>query len=259
MLHLSRREMNFGRLSNAWTCRFKNLLLIVLLFYVFATSVFAQKARDNYNYMDFNQKPYYFGITLGYNQSQFKINRGATFAENDSFRIVNPQAGPGFNLGVVSNLRIGEYFDARFLPTLSFAERTIVYKKLQGKNTNIPIPSSFDAVLVELPFQLRYKSAPYKDKRAFVIAGVKYTYDVASTSKSKQAERGEIIRISPTDFSFELGAGVQMYFPYFIFSPELKFSRGMNNMLIYNGTLKKSSILEQIISRAFTLSFHFEG
>jgi hypothetical protein len=259
MLHLFRRKMTSCSPSMAWTCRLRNLILVGLLFYVFINKGFAQKAKDNYNYLDFNQKPYYFGITLGYNQSQFKINRSESFILNDSFRVVSPKTGPGFNLGVVSNLKIGEFFDIRFLPTLSFAERTISYNRVLQKGTPKPIPSSFDAVLVELPFHMRYKSAPYKDKRLFVIAGVKYTYDVASTSKTIQAQRGETLRITPTDFSVEVGAGVQMYFPYFIFSPEIKFSRGLNNMLIYNGTLKKSTVIEQIISQALTVSFHFEG
>ncbi len=260
MLHLFRREISLCCAKTPLTCVLKNTLLVLMLVFLFVNSLFAQKARGNYNYMDFNQKPYYFGITLGYNQSQFKVNRSASFILNDSFRVVSPQTGPGFNLGVVTNLKIGEYFDVRFLPTLSFAERNISYRRVLDKNASTPaIPAKFDAVLVEMPFHLRYKSAPYKDKRLFVIAGVKYTYDVATTSRSKQALRNETIRISPTDFAIEVGAGIQMYFPYFIFSPELKFSRGINNMLIYNGTLKQSTVLEQVISQAFTLSFHFEG
>ena len=259
MLHLFRRKVKFCVSNTPLIGCLKNTFSLILLVCLCINSVSAQKAKGNYNYMDFNQKPYYFGITLGYNQSQFKINRSASFVLNDSFRVVSPKTGPGFNLGVVTNLKIGEYFDIRFLPTLSFAERNISYQRVNDKITAKPAASRFDAVLVEMPFHLRYKSAPYKDKRLFVIAGVKYTYDVASTSKSKQALRGETLRISPTDFSIEAGAGIQMYFPYFIFSPEIKFSRGINNMLIYSGTLKKSTVLEQIISQAFTLSFHFEG
>jgi opacity protein-like surface antigen len=260
MLHLSWREINTSNfLSKKITRMAKNLMITLALTMLFVNVLLAQSARGNYNYMDFNQKPYYFGITLGYNQSQFKINRSPSFILNDTFRVVAPRRGPGFNLGVVSNLRIGEYFDIRFLPTLSFAERNLSYYKVVEKKQNVAIPVRFEAVLVELPFHFRYKSAPYKDKRLFVIAGVKYTYDVASTSKSSQAKRNETIKIAPTDFSYELGAGVQMYFPYFIFSPEIKFSQGLGNMLIYNGTLKQSTVLEQISSRALTLSFHFEG
>jgi hypothetical protein len=98
-----------------------------------------------------------------------------------------------------------------------------------------------------MPFQLRYKSAPYHDKRLFVVAGVKYAYDVATNSRTVQSKRGEIIRVSPTDFAFEVGAGIQIYFPFFIFSPEIKFSRGLTNQLIYNAALPKSIVTHDMI------------
>lgn len=237
-----------------------NRLFSILIFVVMLSqNAFAQLARDNYNYMDFNQKPYYFGITLSYNRSDFLIKRSKDFILNDTFRLVQSANGPGFNLGVVSNLKIGEYFDVRFLPTLSFAERNLRYKKVTDKDETPLRGEPFSSVLVEMPFHLRYKSAPYHDKRLFVIAGVKYSYDVATNSKTIQSKRGEIIRVSPTDFAFEVGAGVQIYFPYFIFSPELKFSRGLTNQLIYNGALTKSTVLDQVISQGFTISLHFEG
>lgn len=231
-----------------------------LCFIVMLTqNVFAQLARDNYNYLDFNQKPYYFGITLAYNRSDYLVKRSKDFILNDTFRMVQSRNGPGFNLGVVSNLKIGEYFDVRFLPTLSFAERNLYYRKVKDKDDAPLKRETFSSVLIEMPFHLRYKSAPYHDKRLFVIAGVKYSYDVATNSRTIQSKRGEIIRVSPTDFSFEIGAGMQMYFPYFIFSPEIKFSRGLTNQLIYNAALPKSTVLDQVISRGLTISFHFEG
>ena len=84
-------------------------------------------ARGNYNFLDFQQKPYYFGITLGYNQSNYRVFRSEAFAGNKEFNTVQSFTGPGFNIGIVSNLKIGNYFDLRFLPTLSFAERQLNY------------------------------------------------------------------------------------------------------------------------------------
>lgn len=233
-----------------------SVIIVLLLLVQHAT---AQSARENYNYMDFNQKPYYFGITLAYNQSDFLVKRSNNFILNDTFRMVQSRNGPGFNLGVVSNLKIGEYFDVRFLPTLSFAERNLYYRKVRDKDDRPLLRETFSSVLVEMPFQLRYKSAPYHDKRLFMVAGVKYAYDVATNARTVQSRRGEIIRVSPTDFSFEIGAGIQIYFPFFIFSPEIKFSRGLTNQLIYNAALPKSTVLDQVISQGLTLSFHFEG
>jgi hypothetical protein len=57
----------------------------------------------------------------------------------------------------------------------------------------------------------------------------------------------------------EYGAGIQFYLPYFIFSPEIKFSHGIGNVLLYNRSLQESTVLEKLLSRGFTLSFHFEG
>ena len=108
-----------------------------------------------------------------------------------------------------------------------------------------------------MPFHVRYKSEPYKDLRVFVVGGVKYSFDVASQSRARQDSN--LIKISPTDFAVEIGAGVQFFFPYFIFSPELKFSQGMSNGLIHNPNLEYSTVLDKVLSRTFTLSFHFEG
>ena len=52
---------------------------------------------------------------------------------------------------------------------------------------------------------------------------------------------------------------MQFYLPYFIFSPEIKFSHGLNNILIYDNKLPESTIIEKLFTKAFTLSFHFEG
>jgi len=225
-------------------------IIIALLLFV-ATFSFGQ---SNYNYLDFQQKPYYFGITLGINRSDYKVFRSNKFLNNDSIVRVESVQGPGFNLGIVTNLKIGEYFDFRLLPTLSFAERNLQYTTPKAL---VPKERKVGSVMVELPFQVRFKSAPYHDKRAFVIAGVKYSFDVANESRTRQAD--EILKISPTDFAVEMGAGVQFFFPFFIFSPEIKYSHGIGNVLLHNEALNQSTVLDKVLSRSFTLSFHFEG
>ncbi len=229
----------------------KIIFFLAVLF--IANTASAQRAKGNYNFLDFQQKPYYFGITLAYNTSDLRLFRSSEFLGSDSISTVNSVTGPGFNLGIVSNLKIGDYFDFRFLPTLSFAERNIEYANPRGGR----VPSQkLESVFVELPFQIRYKSQPYNDIRLFIIGGVKYSFDVASDSKSRQAD--QLVKISPTDFAFEYGAGIQFFFPYFIFSPELKVSHGLSNVLIFDD-LERSRVIEKILSRAFTISLHFEG
>jgi hypothetical protein len=170
LLHLHSRQINLFRTA----ALFFNMLGLIL---VLSGSLHAQiRQGSNLNYMDFQYKPYYFGITLGFNSSNYNIQHSKTFIRNDSFAQALGVRGPGFNLGIVSNLKIGEYFDLRFLPTLSFVERSLNYT---APESGAILRKPIESVLVEMPFHVRYKSATYHDFRLFVIGGVKYTYDVA--------------------------------------------------------------------------------
>lgn len=232
-------------------------LLLVAFTVIFAAprQAEAQYAKGNYNFLDFQQKPYYFGITLGYNKANYRVFRSRDFIGNDSISTVQSVNGPGFNLGIVTNLKIGDNFDLRFLPTLSFAERQLNYSAVNPDAG--PINRNIESVFVEMPFHARYKSAPFNDMRLFVIGGVKYSFDVASDARSRQAD--DLVKVSPTDFAVEVGTGAQFFFPYFIFSPEIKFSYGLGNALIFDQSLPESSVIDKIISRALTISLHFEG
>lgn len=234
----------------------KIIAILMLGFFAFtAQDAYAQIGKGNTNFFNFQQKPYYFGITLGSNTSSYTPFRSRDYIASDSISAIEALKGPGINLGMVTNLKIGKYFDFRFLPTLSFADRTLKYYRTSRAEPEID--KQVSSIFIELPFHFRFKSAPYKDKRVFVIAGLKYGYDVASDSRTRQAET--LIKISPHDFAVEYGAGIQFFFPYFIFSPEIKISQGIGNTLLYNPNIEESKVLEKVLSRAFTISFHFEG
>jgi hypothetical protein len=164
--------------------------------------------------------------------------------------------GPGLNISMVTNMKLGEYFDFRFLPGFSFVGRKLYYL---GTDDQVEQVKSIEGVLVQAPLQVRFKSEPFHDMRMFVLAGAKYTYDVASNAQIRDEQAKRVLRISPHDFSLEVGAGAQFFFPFFIFSPELKYSQGIGNILIYNNELEQSTVIEKILSRTFTISLHFEG
>ena len=214
-----------------------------------------QANRENQNFFDFQGKAYYFGLTFGYNNSNFQLLQSKKFILNDSFNVTEGLGGPGLNVSIIGNMKLGEYFDFRFLPGFSFVGRRILYIDAFDELEKV---EQIESVLIQIPLHVRFKSDPFHDKRLFVLAGAKYTYDVASRDvRPEQAKR--IIRISPHDFSLEIGAGCQFFLPFFIFSPEIKFSQGIGNILIYNNTLSKTIVLEKILSRTFTISLHFEG
>lgn len=206
-------------------------------------------AKDNHNYMDFQNKNYYFGMAFGTSFSSFRVGQSTYLQNDDAIKIVESSPKGGFNIHMVSNLKMGEFFDFRFNPGFSFMYRNLIY--------NNETERTIESVYFETPFGVRFKSMPYKDKRAFMSAGIRYGYDVASNSNTRKSET--VIKISPHNFQYEVGIGMQFYYPFFIFSPEIKMSRGLNNALIYNRSLLESRVLDNITNQVFTLTFNFEG
>ncbi len=229
------------------------LPVIALLTLLMTFETLAQQ-RQNYNFNQFQDRPYYFGIALGYSSSNFKISHSTDFIQNEKYRLTEAINGPGFEIGVIGNLKFGEYFDFRMVPTFVFTERTIEYSPVNGGDIHT---ESLESVFVEVPFLLRFKSHPYRDKRFYVIAGVKYNYDLQNNSRTRQAEN--LIQISPHDYQAVAGFGVQIFLPYFILSPQITFSHGLSNSLIINKSLEEASVLEKILSRTISFSILFEG
>ena len=233
------------------------ILILFIILFALNTSINAQfvGSRSLLNYTYFKAKPYYFGIALGYDNSNLFLKKSNYFVDESRYLIVEPKNGIGFHVDMIVNLKLGETFDLRLLPGFSFADKRIdYYSDLSGEVSN---NKKFESVFIEIPIHARYKSEPYNDMRAYVLGGIRYSYDVNSTAKARNNE--DLIKISPHDFQFEVGAGIQFFFPYFIFSPEIKLSTGIGNVLQYDKDLKESKVLEKVLSKTLAISFHFEG
>jgi hypothetical protein len=213
------------------------------------------QGAENYNYNGFKNKRFYFGLSLGYRNTNYQLQRSKDFILNDSIAVAESISGNGFSVNAIINMKIGKYFDFRMLPTIAFTNRAFGFTSTNEQESMDRIESVF----VEMPLVIRYKSNAYKDKKAFVTAGINYSYDVQSNARLRRDRFTDILRISPHDFAVEFGVGMQFFFPYFIFSPEIKYSHGLENVLIYDGAIARNQVLEKVYSRTFSISFHFEG
>lgn len=70
----------------------------------------------------------------------------------------------------------------------------------------------------------------------------------------EDVERVKIIR---GDLAYEIGLGIDLYLPFFKFSPEIKFVQGLNNLLVPE-THRYSSPLDGLRARTIMISFNFE-
>ncbi len=211
------------------------------------------QAKAQFNYNEMSKKTIYFGIAMGLNVADFKLIPAPLTPQNDSVRFIRTRVGPGFNLGIIGNYQFHKYFDLRFIPTLSFSDKNVVYTTLNNQQ----VVKDISSIYLDFPLQLRFKSDPIKDFRIYGIAGIRYDYDLASNVKARKAD--DIIKLQKNDVAAEIGIGFMIYFPYFILSPEFKVSRGIINILSPTPGLIYSRTIQAMYSRTFTFTLNLEG
>ena len=204
----------------------------------------------------YKDRPYYFGITLGYNQAYFKMDYDPSFVHTDTVLSIEPLHSSGFTLGLLGNLKLVRHLDLRFNPTLNFTEKNLhyVFKRDSG---HYRADKQIESIIMSLPLQVKLKSDRVGNFRAYLMAGIKYDYDLAANANTRQAE--DIVQLARQDMGYEAGIGFEFYFPYFIFSPEIKFSYGGTDVHLYDPGNLYSNRIGRLISRMIVLSIHLEG
>jgi hypothetical protein len=72
------------------------------------------------NLPKYDRKLFHFGFTIGFNQMDFAIKRLQNPYYVDTLLTLNSKPEGGFQIGIVSNMRLHDNFDLRFIPTLAF-------------------------------------------------------------------------------------------------------------------------------------------
>ena len=211
------------------------------------------------NLPDQDDKKYYFGIVLGYNTSHYNISHHPYFLDRDTIQSINSQNSGRIHLGIMANWQISNRFDLRFYPlNLIFSEKKFVYtQKLPSDPTITTENQAVESIVMSFPLQVRLKSDRINNFRVYTLAGMKYDFDLASNSGASNADN--MMKVNKTDYGIEGGIGFQFFFPYFILSPEIKFSYGLTNVHNRDASLRYSNVIDKMNSRMIMFSLHFEG
>ncbi len=231
--------------------RLKLFLITALLF----LQQFSFAQRRALCMPDHDQKPYYFGITFGMNMSTYRARFSNSFVETDTFKRIQTKWSPGFNLGMMANLRLNQYFDLRFIPSLVFTDKRLVYNSTYPKDTTQD--RNIESIYMHLPLQLKFKSDRIINFRFYAMAGGKFDYDLAANARSKRSD--EWLKVSPVDLGVEFGFGFEFYYPNFIFSPEIKVSQGLGNQIFHDKNIPLTNAIDVLQTRMIVFSIHLEG
>jgi hypothetical protein len=183
------------------------------------------------------------------------------YADIDSAQVygILPLANAGFTVGIVGDLRLGEYFNLRFIPSLAFGRRDLSYDTRLYRDTDTirtVLNQKIHSTFIEFPLLLKYKSKRVHNFRAYVTGGVKFSFDLASQA-NKTEENNYEPKLFRTDTYGVLGGGIEFYMNWFKLGVELTMSYGGRDMLLREGNLYTNSI-ESLRSKIFMFTFTFE-
>jgi len=203
------------------------------------------------NYAKVDTRLLQFGFSFGANTMDLGIKRSLS-AQTGTVLIPDiSNIQPGFQVQILSNLRLRDNLSLCFLPGISFGSRVINFYEPGDSSLagSVTIESSY----LDFPLHLKYRAKRLNNYRPYIIGGANYRYDMAT---SKQNE----IRLKPGDVYLEMGVGVDWYLPFFKLATEIKFGVGLFDLIVRDPKSNQDYIaaIDRMNSYVLGFSFHFQ-
>lgn len=225
-----------------------------MVFFVLSFQAFSQRDRG-INLPNYDDRWLHYGFYLGIEAFQYRLKYSDLFVmpEMDSVISINPAVTYGpVNIGFVVNLRLAEFLNLRLLPKFGINERKVEYS-FQSGNKQIQV---IEAVNMSFPLLLKYKSVRRGNYRMYLVGGINPSIRVGGKKDVNKEE--DRLNIKDSDLSLEFGFGLDVYYPFFKFSPEIRFSRGIVNNLSSETNFYNKGI-NRLTTNSVSLFLYFEG
>jgi hypothetical protein len=185
---------------------------------------FVRKNNPNYD-----ERKISYGFLIGLHSSALHLKYADQFVTQtfDSVYAVQPKWSGGFSLGFIVNYRAAEYLDFRLTPKVSFYEYTVNY--VFTDRSVADIEQQVSSTMVEFPVLAKYKSARRGNVRMYMVGGI--TPGIEASGKKDLESSTNRLELERFNLALEGGFGFDLYYPLFKFSPEIRFSRGLINVL----------------------------
>jgi hypothetical protein len=231
---------------------------ILALVFCMHTGAQAQKQQQlswvKKNNPNYDNRKLSYGFLIGIHTTAYQLKYSDNFVTQnfDTVYAVEPKWSPGFSLGFIVNYRLDELWDLRLTPKVAFYEHKLRYLFTDDTKTD---EQTVETTMVEFPLLLKFKSERRDNLRMYMIGGVKPA--IEASGKKNLENVTATLEVTGANLSLDVGFGLDIYYPLFKFSPEVRFSRGIVNVLD-NRTNKYGMPLERLNTNTITVYLLFQ-
>ena len=149
---------------------------------------------------------------------------------------------------------ISNYFDLRLEPGLSFTKRNLVFPGFTDPKDNL---REVKATYIHIPLLLKVSTKRLNNIKPFLIGGFSTSFNLASNEDNPEDNATGTFRSTSSNFSYELGFGIDIYLYYFKFTPSIRGVFGLNDQLVRdkNPNSGWTKNIEKMTSRGVFINF----
>ena len=234
------------------------LLRKQITFSFFLLVALSSAAQRDVNRPDHDDLPYYFGLTFGYDNMNLHTEKDPRFLQYDSVLWVEPGSSGGFSAGLLATVKLSNRFELRIAPQLMIGgAKTFTYTLKYPNSLELPVEKkTLPSTIFSFPVQIKFNSDRIDNFRVYMLGGITYDADLASSSNERNAE--DLIKLKKNDYGAELGVGFNFFLKFVTLSPEIKVHNGFTNIHDRDADLKFSNVLGDLKSRMIIFSINIE-
>lgn len=216
-----------------------------------------------------------YGFFLAAHTASYQLRYSSEFlnpanSATGAIHSIFPKFTPGFSLGFIGILRFHDQANLIFTPKIGFYEYKVDVNYFDGASATSPNTSNNtalpglgfrseelvnEATMVELPVVFKYRSMRFNNTRMYFIGGGSYLFN----TKAQEEINLDPIVTTKRDFTVEAGMGFEIYFKYFKFAPEIRFSHGINNLYVAEKTAPEiRDVISSLRRKGVTIVLNFQ-
>lgn len=241
--------------SNLWHKLYLHRTKIIVLLLVccsFQVEAQRRKAGLTLHRVESDLKKIKYGFFLGAHQNYYGLKYSDAFETPayDAISSITPLKSLGFNLGFMVDFRLADQFSLRLVPVkIGLYQHKVDYNHTDGTIDQQLIEST----RLEPGIFLKYRSIRRYNSRMYIIAGISGSVRSGKEDLATSVDRLEIGR---SNVKIEIGIGLERYFEFFKLAPEIRYARGISNVMNDADNFYHNGI-NRLVTHSFSLYFHF--
>jgi len=235
----------------------KQLLFVIGLMMLVQTASAQLFVKEKIlNQENFDKQRLTWGFFLGLNTYDFNFDYYRDRSD------IQTKMNTGFNVGLVSDLRLNDYFNIRFEPGLYINQRDLYYSEDWFNTT----PNSNDllrevkSTYVHFPVLLKVSTKRLNNFKPYILGGFSTALNLSSNQENPDDNSVGQFRTKRGMLFYEIGFGIDFYLYWFKFSPSIRGVFAINDELVRDRDPNSpwTSNIESMQSRGVFLNFTFQ-